>query len=103
MVARMRGVTDDGFMTDQTIQDMNSVDKALRSVGITQKDARGEMRNTYEVLDELGHKWSELSSNQQSYVATAIAGLVTWVRVNSLNCGDVLNKDYHTKLWQQCA
>lgn len=74
MVARMRGVTDDGFMTDQTIQDMNSVDKALRSVGITQKDARGEMRNTYEVLDELGHKWSELSSNQQSYVATAIAG-----------------------------
>lgn len=103
MVARMRGVTDDGFMTDQTIQDMNSVDKALRSVGITQKDARGEMRNTFEVLDELGQKWNELSTNQQSYVATAIAGLVTWVRINSLNCGDILNKDYHTKLWQQCA
>ena len=54
--------------------EINKVDKALKSVGISLTDTNGEVRDLSEVLDELGGIWDTLNRNQKSYLATAIAG-----------------------------
>lgn len=54
--------------------DYNKVDKALKSVGITIKDANGQFRDMDDVLLELGSKWNNLSRNSQRYIATIAAG-----------------------------
>jgi TP901 family phage tail tape measure protein len=43
--------------------DYNKVDKALKSVGISIKDASGQFRNMDEVLLELSGKWNTLDRN----------------------------------------
>lgn len=47
--------------------DYNKVDKALKSVGISIKDATGQFRNLDDVFLELGEKWSTLDRNSQRY------------------------------------
>lgn len=54
--------------------DINKVDTALKSVGISLTDVNGDVRDLSEVLDELGKKWNGLTRNQKSYLATQIAG-----------------------------
>lgn len=61
------GLTEEG-------SEINKVDKALKSVGISLTDTNGEVRDLSEVLDELGQMWQNLTRNQKSYLATAIAG-----------------------------
>lgn len=61
------GLTEEGT-------EINKVDKALKSVGISLTNTNGEVRDLSEVLDELGGKWDSLTRNQKSYLATAIAG-----------------------------
>lgn len=54
--------------------EINKVDKALKSVGISLTNANGEVRDLGEVIDELGKSWDRLNRNQKAYLATAIAG-----------------------------
>lgn len=54
--------------------DYNKVDKALKSVGVSLKDATGQFRNLDEVFLELSQKWDSLDRNTQRYVATIAAG-----------------------------
>lgn len=54
--------------------EINKVDKALKSVGISLTNTNGEVRDLSDVLDELGGIWDTLNRNQKSYLATAIAG-----------------------------
>ena len=54
--------------------DYNKVDKALKSVGVSLKDATGQFRNLDEVFLELSQKWDTLDRNTQRYVATIAAG-----------------------------
>lgn len=54
--------------------EINKVDTALRSVGISLTDVNGEVRDLGDVLDELGSKWDGLTRNQKAYLATQIAG-----------------------------
>ena len=54
--------------------DYNKVDKALKSVGVSLKDATGQFRNLDEVFLELSKKWDTLDRNTQRYVATIAAG-----------------------------
>ena len=54
--------------------DYNKVDKALKSVGISIKDASGQFKNMDEVLLELSSKWNTLDRNSQRYIATIAAG-----------------------------
>lgn len=61
------GLTEEG-------SDINKVDTALKSVGISLTDVNGDVRDLSDVLDELGKKWSGLTRNQKSYLATQIAG-----------------------------
>lgn len=52
----------------------NNIEKALKTVGVSVKDSTGNIRGFSEILDDLGPKWDELSSNQQHYIATQAAG-----------------------------
>ena len=54
--------------------DYNKVDKALKSVGVSIKDATGQFRNLDEVFLELSEKWNTLDRNSQRYIATIAAG-----------------------------
>lgn len=61
------GLTEEG-------SEINKVDKALKTVGISLTDTNGEVRDLGDVLDELGQQWDRLDRNQRAYLATAIAG-----------------------------
>ena len=54
--------------------DYNKVDTALKSVGISIKDAQGQFRDFDEVIFELSEKWDSLDSVTQRYIATIMAG-----------------------------
>lgn len=54
--------------------DYNRVDTALKSVGISLKDAQGQFRNFNEVIFELADTWDTLDSVTQRYIATIFAG-----------------------------
>lgn len=54
--------------------DYNKVDKALKSVGVSLKDATGQFRDLDQVFLELSGKWDTLDRNTQRYVATIAAG-----------------------------
>ena len=54
--------------------DFNKVDQALKSVGVSLKDATGQFRNLDDVFLELSEKWDTLDRNTQRYIATVAAG-----------------------------
>jgi TP901 family phage tail tape measure protein len=71
--ARMREVTDLGKSMEDGMS-LNRVEKALKSVGVPLRDVSGQFRNLEEVLLDVGNKWETLSSVEQAYLATALAG-----------------------------
>ena len=54
--------------------DYNKVDTALKSVGVSIKDASGQFRDLDDVFLELSQKWNTLDRNSQRYIATIAAG-----------------------------
>ena len=54
--------------------DYNKVDTALKSIGISLKDAKGQFRDFDDVIVELANKWDGLDKNTQRYIATIMAG-----------------------------
>lgn len=46
----------------------------LNKVGISLRGMDGQMRDTGDVLAEVGSKWNTYNKNQQSQISTAIAG-----------------------------
>ena len=62
-----------GDNTEDTV-DINSVETALRSVGIALRDTQGQLRDLEEIFAELGPKWNSLNRNTQAYLGTIIAG-----------------------------
>ena len=71
--ARMTQLRDFGKTLEEGVG-VNTVEEALATAGIALRDSQGNFRNMDEVLVELGHKFEGLSRNQQSYIATALAG-----------------------------
>jgi TP901 family phage tail tape measure protein len=71
--ARMREVTDIGKSMEDGMT-LNRVEKALQSVGVALRDDVGQFRNLETVLMDVGEKWDTLSSIEQAYLATALAG-----------------------------
>ena len=66
-----QGLTQD---SDGEIIDYNKTDAALRSIGISLKDAQGQFRDFDDVIFELSAKWDSLDKNTQRYIATIMAG-----------------------------
>ena len=71
--ARMREVTDLGKAMEDGMN-LNRVEKALLSVDVPLRDLSGQFRNLEEVLIDVGNKWETLTSVEQAYLATALAG-----------------------------
>ena len=59
---------------DGEIVDANAIETALRSVGVSLRDAGGQFRELDDVFLELSSKWSTLDKNTQRYIATIAAG-----------------------------
>jgi TP901 family phage tail tape measure protein len=71
--ARMREVTDIGKATEDGMS-LNRVEKALESIGVPLRDVSGQFRNLEDVLFDVGNQWDTLTSIEQAYIATALAG-----------------------------
>ena len=59
---------------DGEIVDANAIETALRSVGVSLRDASGQFRDLDDVFLELANKWDSLDTNTQRYIATIAAG-----------------------------
>ncbi|MGM0501835.1 MAG: hypothetical protein ACQERJ_04850, partial [Bacillota bacterium] len=61
--------------TGEMNEELNKVQKAYESVGITFTDQNGQIRNAYDLLGDLAGIWDTLDKNTKSYLATVNAGV----------------------------
>ena len=61
--------------TGEVNEELNKVQTAYESVGIEFTDQNGQIRNAYDLLEELAGKWNSLDKNTKSYLATVNAGV----------------------------
>lgn len=54
---------------------INKVDSALQDIGVSLKNAEGQIRSLSDVLDDVGVKWDGLDRNTKAYLATVLAGV----------------------------
>lgn len=59
---------------DGEVVDANKIESALKTVGVSLRDASGQFRELDEVFLELASKWDTLDKNTQRYIATIAAG-----------------------------
>lgn len=74
IVARFGEVKQEIDGEEVELADINKVDTALKSIGISLLDTAGQMRNLDDVFFELNAKWDSLDRNTQRYIATQAAG-----------------------------
>jgi hypothetical protein len=76
IIARFTELKENVSAADSEFDDLdyNDVDTALKSVGISIKDASGQFRDLDDVFLELAEKWDTLDRNTQRYIATTAAG-----------------------------
>lgn len=79
LFARMQKITKGDMPAE-----LNKVDQALQSIGISLKGDSGQIKSLQIVVEQLGGKWESLTKNQQAYLATSIAGTRQQVRFISL-------------------
>ena len=58
--------------------------KQMAEMGINALDAKGNLRDMGEVVEEIGNKWSTLNRNQQTSLAQIIAGTRQYSRMTAL-------------------
>lgn len=73
IMARFQQIKEAGT-TEDGDSDVNAVETALKSVGVSLRDEQGILRDLGDVLDDLGPKWQSLDRNTQAYLGTVIAG-----------------------------
>ena len=73
IMARFQQIKEAGT-TEDGDSDVNAVETALKSVGVSLRDEQGILRDLGDVLDDLGPKWESLDRNTQAYLGTVIAG-----------------------------
>jgi len=56
------------------ISDVPKVSEALASIGVSQKDANGELRSGKDILLDVQQAWGGLTDNQQAYITQLLAG-----------------------------
>ena len=73
IIARFQELKDLGAI-EETGEDVNKVEKALKSAGVELLDANKQFRDLDDVFLELSSKWDTLDRNTQRYIATIAAG-----------------------------
>ena len=71
--ARMSEIKEYGKTLEDGM-DVNRIDTALKSIGVSLRNNQGELRNLDEVLFDVGKGWTNLNKNQKAYITTALAG-----------------------------
>lgn len=71
--ARIQGLNLGETLDDGT--DLNKYSKALAAVGISIKDASGELKDMDTILDEMGSRWQTLAKDEQVALAQTVAGV----------------------------
>lgn len=61
--------------TGEFNDELNDVQNAVESVGVSFLDADGQIRSVYAILEDLSEIWPTLTKNQQAYIATTGAGV----------------------------
>lgn len=59
---------------DTGIYTTNVINAKMKELGVTVALANGELRSTYDVLNDLAEKWGDLSDEQRASVANMLAG-----------------------------
>lgn len=80
--SRLQGLRLGETLEDGT--DLNKYSKALASVGVSIKDATGNLRSMDDILDDLGAKWQTLSKDQQTALAQTIGGTRQYTQLIAL-------------------
>ena len=74
IIARFGEVKQEVDGEEIELADINRVDTALKSIGISLLDTAGQIRDLDGVFMELSSKWDDLDRNTQRYIATIAAG-----------------------------
>lgn len=74
IVARFGEVKQEIDGEEIELADINKVDTALKTAGVSLLDTAGQIRNLDDVFMELSSKWDSLDRNTQRYIATIAAG-----------------------------
>ena len=80
--ARIQGLSLGETLEDGT--DLNKYSEALDKVGISIKEANGEMKDMDTILQEMGAKWQTLGKDQQIALAQTVAGVRQYNQMVSL-------------------
>lgn len=82
ILARIQGLKLGETLEDGT--DLNKYSQALETVGVSIKDASGELRDMDSILDDLGSKWQTLSKDTQVALAQTVGGVRQYNQIISL-------------------
>lgn len=63
---------------------LNTVGNTLEKVGVQVLDNNGKLRETGEIIDEIGNRWTEFSAEQQRSIAITMAGTQQFSRLIAL-------------------
>ena len=63
---------------------LNTVGNTLEKVGIQVLDNNGKLKETGEIIDEIGNRWNEFSAEQQRSIAITMAGTQQFSRLIAL-------------------
>lgn len=74
IIARFGEVKQEIDGQEVELADVNRVDTALKTIGITLLDTAGQIRDLDDVFMELSAQWDNLDRNTQRYIATQAAG-----------------------------
>jgi len=72
LLARFNKINEE---TGELNEEINNVQKAFESVGITFVDLDGQIRPVHELMGDLGKIWDTLDKNTKMYIATQAAGV----------------------------
>ncbi len=71
--ARMQGLSLGETLEDGV--DLNKYSEALKKVGVDVLDAKGEMRDMDDILNDLGEKWEGFGETTQTAIAQTVGGI----------------------------
>lgn len=85
--SRLNQVSAGAYVDSETGESLNNVEKVLNEVGVAVRYANGQFRDSEQILDEVGQKWSSFDNVTQRAVATAMAGTYQYNRFIALMDG----------------
>lgn len=95
LFARIQGLQLGETLEDGT--DLNKYSQALDKVGISIKDASGNMKDMDTILDEMGNTWQTLRKDEQMALAQTVAGVRQYTQlVTLMNNWDQFKQNVNT-------